>query len=103
MTKHQPNYTGIEPFLIRYRKLLWVLACIVLLFLPFKIYNAPHLNPAHIFEGIGYWLDTVIVYLAVPVYLLIYTRKLHRENEEFINREKDNGDNPLQTMTPKNP
>jgi hypothetical protein len=95
MTKHQPNHTGIEPFLIRYRKLLRVMSCIVLLYLPFKIYNAPGLNPAHIFQGVGYWLDTIIVYVAVPVYLLIYTRKLHRENEAFINQNKDNGDNSL--------
>jgi hypothetical protein len=95
MTKHQPNHTGIEPFLIRYRKLLSVMSCIVLLYLPFKIYNAPGLNPAHIFQGLGYWLDTIIVDLAIPVFLLIYTRKLHRENEEFINREKDKEDNSL--------
>ncbi len=70
--------TGAEVFFIRYRKLITVLCVLLLLFLPFKMYDAPTFSIAHKYEFIGYWADTCIFSLALPIVMLIYTRKVNK-------------------------
>ncbi|WP_183561698.1 hypothetical protein [Mucilaginibacter sp. SP1R1] len=66
---------GTENIFIRYRKVLSVFCIILLLFIPFEVYTAPAFNDAHKFQAIGYWVNTAITFLCVPVGLLIYMRK----------------------------
>jgi len=66
----------MEAVFIKYRKALIILCIIVLLFLPFKIYEGPAFHTGHIYRALGYWLNTLIVFVAVPIYMLIYLRKI---------------------------
>jgi hypothetical protein len=68
----------MEAVFIKYRKALVVLCIIVLLFLPFKIYEAPAFHAGHVFSALGYWLNTLIIFIAVPICMLIYLRRIKR-------------------------
>ncbi|GAA4098776.1 hypothetical protein GCM10022392_23390 [Mucilaginibacter panaciglaebae] len=77
--------TAMHVFFIRYRKLISTLCIITLLFLPFKIYEAPSFSPDHKFEFIGYWLDTSI-YVAIPIWMLVKIRtavKAYRDEDKW--------------------
>lgn len=77
--------TGTHVYFIRYRKILTILCLFLLLFgLPFKIYNAPVFDKAHTFQDIGYVLDTALIFLAVPLWMLLSIRKTYKlyKNED---------------------
>jgi hypothetical protein len=84
MAQNKPIDTGTYVYLIRYRKLLTVMSVLVLLFLPFEIYDAPSFNEAHKYQDIGYCLDTLLMFVVCPVWILYNVRKANKaySNEE---------------------
>jgi hypothetical protein len=75
MAQDKPIDTGTYVYFIRYRKLLTVMGVLYLLCLPFKVYNSPPFDEAHKYEDIGYCLDKVLMFVAVPIYMLYNVRK----------------------------
>jgi hypothetical protein len=84
MAQNKPIDTGTYVYFIRYRKLLTVMAVLVLLFIPFKIYDAPPFDDAHKYQDIGYCLDTLLMCVVCPVWILFNVRKANKaySNEE---------------------
>jgi hypothetical protein len=68
--------TGTAVFYIRYRKIL-AAGCIFLLVigLQVKIYDAPVFDQSHKYEDIGFLIDTALMFLILPVWMLITIRK----------------------------
>jgi len=86
MSSINPPDSGTIIFYYRYRKILSVLGVITLLFIPFKIYEAPRFSPEHKFEFIGYWFDTCLMFIAIPVWMLLKIRKsirMYRNEDEW--------------------
>jgi hypothetical protein len=85
MTQYQTYGTGVEVFFIRYRKLITVLCVLLLLYFPVHIYlDAPTITSVHIYGAIGFWLNDVLMYLAVPLGMLIYTRRVYKEHVKEV-------------------
>ena len=85
MSQHKPNETGVEVFFIRYRKLITVPCVLLLLYFPVHIYlDAPTITSAHMYEVIGFWLNDVLMYLAVPIAMLIYTRRVYKAHVKEV-------------------
>jgi len=84
MAQDKPIDTGTYVVFFRYRKLFTVLGVLCLLFLPFKIYNAPPFDAVHKYEDIGYILDTLLMVVVCPIWMLIQVRKANKaySNEE---------------------
>jgi hypothetical protein len=78
MTQFEPRTkgTGVEVFFIKYRKIITILSIALLLYFPVDIWLSPSLGPGRTFQTIGSWLNDVITYVAVPLGLLIYTRRV---------------------------
>jgi hypothetical protein len=84
MAQDRPIDTGTFVYFYRYRKLLTVLGVLCLLGLPYKIYSGPPFDQAHKYEDIGYALDTLLMFVACPIWMLINVRRAVRaySNEE---------------------
>jgi len=83
--------TGINVFFIRNRKLMTILCIIALAFFPFEIYNALTFGPGHMFETPGTWLNALLTFLAVPLWLLIHiwkVNKAHRQEMTALDQGK---------------
>lgn len=79
MTKYQQaNGTGIEVYFFKYRKFITILSIVLLLYFPFDIYLSPAFIPGHTYQTIGHWLNDIIIYVAVPIGLLVYLRRLKK-------------------------
>jgi hypothetical protein len=82
--QNKPIDTGTYVYFIRYRKLLTVMSIVVLLFLPFKVYDAPAFDEVHKYQDIGFCLDTLLMFVVCPVWILYNVRKANKayRNEE---------------------
>ncbi len=89
MTQEPPTKgTGTDVFFIKYRKLIRILSVFLLLYSPFVIYQAPAFSSAHKFQAIGAWINDLVFNVVVPIYLLIYTRKVYKAyNEELAEQQ----------------
>jgi len=86
MEQKKPVDTGTYVFLIRYRKLLTVGCVFILLFsIPVQIYNAPIFDSYHKYEDIGFLFDTIIMCLAVPIWMLV---KVRQANKAYSNQQE---------------
>jgi len=86
MEPKQPAGTGMPVFYVKYKKILTFLCVFLLMIgLPSKIYNITPYDQAHKYEFIGSLLDTIFMFLIVPLWLLINVRKANKayknENE----------------------
>ena len=81
----KPIDTGTYVFYYRYRKFLTILCVFALIVgLPVKIYDAPVFDQQHKYEDIGFLFDTLLMCLAIPIWMLINIRKAYKaySNEE---------------------
>jgi hypothetical protein len=85
LSNHRSNGTGVEVFFIRYRKIVTVFCVLLLLYFPVHIYlDAPTVTSAHMYEAIGFWLNDVLMYLAVPLGMLVYTRRVYKAHVKEV-------------------
>jgi hypothetical protein len=61
------------------------MSILVILFLPFKLYDAPAFNQAHKYEDIGYCVETLLMCVICPIWMLIKVRKA---NKAYANEEE---------------
>lgn len=69
------NEKKLYDFLVTYRKVITILCIADLVLLPIKLFYLPRFEPGHQYQTIGYWLDTMLWYAALPVVALIFVQK----------------------------
>lgn len=85
MTHYQTETTGVEVFFVRHRKLITVLCVLLLIYFPVDIYlDAPTITSGHMYQAIGFGLNDVLMYLAVPLGMLIYTRRVYKAHVKEV-------------------
>jgi ACR3 family arsenite efflux pump ArsB len=75
LSESQTENTGVEVFFFKYRKVITVVCILLLVCSPFEIFFAHDLGPGHTYQKIGSWLNDAFTYIAIPLGMLIYTRK----------------------------
>jgi hypothetical protein len=89
----QNKNSGVEVFLFKYRKAITILCTMLLICSPFEIFFNSNLSPGHTYQNIGGWINNIFTYIAIPLGLLIYTRKAtkaHFKDVELIEQKLKN-------------